>query len=587
LGLKNRIRVRVHHPGVDMQITQERQAKWDALSQPYEVLVIGGGIVGAGILRAAAQTGLRALLVEAHDFASGTSSRSSKMVHGGLRYLSSGRLKLTLESVRERQRLLSQGGGLVSPLEILLISYRGDRPPGWVFNLGLMVYDTLALKWAHESKSALEIEALCPQVQQQRLASGFRFYDAQTDDARLVLRVLEEGLLAGGAALNYARVEGLLRTRNGRVVGAQVRDMLSGQTAEVCASVVINATGAWADELRAHVGRTPRLRRLRGSHLFFPHAKFPIRQSVSFLHPADRRPVFAFPWEGVTLVGTTDVDLSADMQTDPRISPGEMAYLMQAVDAVFDCLELTPADVLSTLSGVRSVLDTGKADPSQEARDEVLWNEDGLVTITGGKLTMYCRMAQDTMRFIRPLISSSPPPSGEGREMKFRQGEGAFPPRPPGEGSETKFRRGEGKSCRALDLLDEAAFTALAQDYALPPALQLRLLGRYGLHAADLLRHAQPEELQPVGSSPTLWAELRWAAGHESVVHLDDLLLRRTRLGLLLPEGARAQLPLIRRLCQPELGWDDITWETEEAAYVQLWQRAYSPPSTNISRIHE
>ncbi len=532
-----------------MDQASERERLWDQVGGPWDVLIIGGGIVGAGLLREAARLGLRAMLVEGHDFASGTSSRSSKMVHGGLRYLSSGKIKLTMESVHERQRLLHEGRGLIDPLEFMLVSYKGDRPPAWIFAVGLMVYDTLAMRWEHERASVDELEGLCPEVGRDKLVGGFRFFDAQTDDARMVLRVLQEAVRAGGRALNYARLEGLLRRRDGRVCGAQVRDLVNGRTAEVQAAVVVNATGAWADELRAALGRRPRLRLLRGSHLIFPRQKLPINKVISFLHPQDRRPVFAFPWEGITLVGTTDVDHGAAMETDPHISDAEADYLLAAVERVFGCLNLKMGDVRATLAGVRSVLDTGKANPSKEGRDEVLWNEDGLVTITGGKLTMFRHMARTTLDFIRPHLPVHP----------------------------RLDRR-----ARALDLLDEVSFAALARQFDLNPALQLRLLGRYGHFAPELLRGAQAGELAPVGDSPSLWAELRWAACAEQVAHLEVLLLRRTRLGLLLPEGALGEMNRIREVCQAGLGWDEARWQAEISAYRALWQRAYSPPPEKI-----
>jgi glycerol-3-phosphate dehydrogenase len=523
----------------------DREKMWSEIGGPWDVLIVGGGIVGVGLLREIANVGLRALLVEAHDFSSGTSSRSSKMVHGGLRYLSTGQIKLTMESVHERQRLLHQGRGLIDPLEILLVSYKGDRPPAWIFGVGLMIYDTLAMKWNHERESVDDVELLCPAVERDKLAGGFRFFDAQTDDSRMVLRVLQEGVRAGGKALNYARAEGLLRGRNGRVCGAQIRDEVTGRTAEAQAAVVVNATGAWADELRGMVDKKPRLRQLRGSHLFFPHGKLPVNKSISFLHPEDRRPVFAFPWEGVTLVGTTDVDHGRPMETDPRISAAEADYLMEAVDRTFGCLGLNLSDVRSTTAGIRSVLDTGKTNPSKESRDEVLWNEDGLVTITGGKLTMFRHMAQTTLRFIRPYLAAHPRPD---------------------------------RRARALNLLDEKEFAELARQFDLPPALQLRLLGRYGHFAPELLNAARTGDLQPIGESPTLWAELHWAAAAEQVVHLDDLLLRRTRLGLLLPEGGLGEMENIRQACQTSLDWSDDHWQSEWDAYQALWQRSYSPP---------
>ncbi|TLN23365.1 FAD-dependent oxidoreductase, partial [bacterium] len=251
------------------------------------------------------------------------------------------------------------------------------------------------------------------------------------------------------------------------------------------------------------------------------------------------------PWEGATLIGTTDVDHREAMSTDPAISAGEVDYLMEGLDYIFGASGLTANDVLSTFSGIRSVLDTGQANPSKESRDEVLWNENGLITITGGKLTMFRRMAQDTLRFVRLALPGRPWPDGR---------------------------------ARTLDPLDQAAFDLALEGASLDEALKLRLLGRYGVHAADLLRASRPGELDAVAGTPSLWAELRWAVQAEHVVHLEDLLLRRTRLGLLLPDGGAEVLPGARVLCQEELGWSDWRWQAEENAYRALWQRAYSLP---------
>ena len=192
-----------------------RERVWNALPGAWDLIVIGGGITGAGILREAARNGWRALLIEANDFGSGTSSRSSKLVHGGLRYLRDGKLRLTLVSVRERQQLLKQGRGLVNPLGFLLANYEADRIPSWVFGLGLILYDIMGLQWGHRQYDAELLRSFCPQLSPVGLEGGFRYFDAQTDDARLVLRVIREAVLAGGCALNYAQAEGLLTARNG------------------------------------------------------------------------------------------------------------------------------------------------------------------------------------------------------------------------------------------------------------------------------------------------------------------------------------------------------------------------------------
>ncbi len=226
--------------------TSGREAVWSRLSAPWDLLIIGGGITGAGILREATRSGLSALLVEQRDFGSGTSSRSSKLVHGGLRYLKQGNLRLTSESVHERERLVREGPGLVERLGFVLASYPGDRPGRLVYGTGLLVYDFLAGRWNHRHLSAEELRTLAPRISTEGLRGGFWFGDAETDDARLVFRVIREAVRGGAAALNYAAVEDLLVHR-GEVVGATVRDGLSDRAFEVRARAVVNATGAWAD----------------------------------------------------------------------------------------------------------------------------------------------------------------------------------------------------------------------------------------------------------------------------------------------------------------------------------------------------
>lgn len=519
-----------------------REEAWSQLDREFDLIVIGGGITGAGILREATRAGLKAALFEQGDFASGTSSRSSKLVHGGLRYLRNAQVKLTWESVHEREHLLREGRGLVTPLPFVMANLRGDRIPAWVFGIGLMMYDLLALKWNHAAYDAAGLRSLVPLLSAPELVSGYRYFDAQTDDARLVLRVIQEAVRDGALALNYAAVEGLLRAK-GPVTGAAVRDLApgAGRTAEVRARAVVNATGAWADGLRGQVGGRPRLRVLRGSHLFLPWAKLPLTRAVTFLHPRDGRPVFIFPWEGVTLVGTTDVDHASAPSTDLRISAAEADYLLAAVERLFPALGLRPGDVQSTLAGVRGVVGTGKADPSKESREFVLWNESGLLTVGGGKLTTFRLMAQTALRALRPALPEHPHP---------------------------------GRDERVLDPLpDEAGICARELD----PGLRLRLLGRYGEAACDLVEAAHPGELEAIGSSPSLWAELRWAARSEGVVHLDDLLARRLRLAINLPGGGVNDLERIRRIAQPELGWSDEHWEQEAGRYRRMWQDYYSP----------
>ncbi len=519
----------------------DRQQAWEVLQhQTWDVLVIGGGITGAGILRQCAQAGLQAALVEAHDFASGASSRSSKLVHGGLRYLKNAQIRVTLESVRERERLLRQGRGLIQRLGFLYACLEGDPLPGWMFGLGLVVYDLMAGQWSHRAYKVEDLRELCPPLSTPRLRGGYRYFDALTDDARLVLRLVREAVEDGALALNYAQATTFLRTHNGHVCGAVVEDT-SGESqrrVEVTARLVINATGAWADGLRELLGRPARLRPLRGSHLVLPFDRLPLRRAISFLHPRDGRPVFTIPWEGVVLFGTTDVDHRQPPQTDPTVSSAESDYLLEALQAAFPAQALEARDVLCVYAGLRPVVNTGQANPSKESREHVIWEEDGLLTVSGGKLTTFRIMARQALWAVRR-----------------RLGAVSYPPNAP-----------------ILNPLPaEAEIEALSR--VLPASHRLRWLARYGPRPFE--QEMAPADLEPIPFTPYLWAELRQAARAEAVVHLDDLLLRRLRLGLLLPRGGLDLLPHIRPRIQDVLGWEDARWDAEAAAYADLWERAY------------
>jgi glycerol-3-phosphate dehydrogenase len=249
-------------------------------------------------------------------------------------------------------------------------------------------------------------------------------------------------------------------------------------------------------------------------------------------------------------VGTTDLDHDQPLNAEPQITPDEVAYLMAAVEAQFPSLDLTLDDVISTFAGVRPVIGSGKADPSKESRDHVVWDEQGLLTVTGGKLTTFRKIALDALRAVRRRLPEMPDPQDD---------------------------------VPVLDPVD----VPLPNADALDAVQRQRLLGRYGAAAPDLTEAAQPGELEEIPGTETLWAELRWAARSEAVEHLDDLLLRRTRLGILLPKGGREILPEVRTICQRELSWDDARWEAEVAAYLELLDCCYSlPPQDSIPDWH-
>jgi len=518
-----------------------RQQVWQSLDQQWDILIIGGGITAAGILRRAVQEGYRTLLVEAQDFASGTSSKSSKLIHGGFRYLRNRQFDVTKESVREREWLLKEARDLVTPLGFLMPSPQ-DRKISSQYGVGVVLYDLLAPKWQHSKLSESQLLRKCPELMAEDLKGGYLYYDAVMDDTRVVLRMIREAVAAGGSAINYAKATTLLRDSNGQVCGVVLVDQSPGSLGdkEVKANVVINATGPWSDELRSELGVPARLRKLRGSHLVFPRERLPLKQAVTLLHPRDHRAMFAIPWEGVTLVGTTDLDHTFPLaQGEPYTTEEEIGYILQAASATFPRLDLGRADILSTFSGLRPVVNTGQADPSKESRAHVIWEEAGMLTVTGGKYTTFRIMAEQALQHAMPRL---PYPSDPSKRKRYFASLPAS--RPPAGISLAQYRY---------------------------------LLGRYGQEINDLLACAHNGENQSIHDLPNFWSELRWAARNGAVEHLDDLLLRRVRLGMLLPGGASDDLARVRMIAQPELGWDDERWQQEVTRYNELYRRSYSP----------
>jgi glycerol-3-phosphate dehydrogenase len=326
-----------------------------------------------------------------------------------------------------------------------------------------------------------------------------------------------------------------------RVSGVRMDDVESCQSFEVKARAVINATGVWADGLRAEVGGKPMLRPLRGSHLVTPYWRLPVAQSISLMHPQDGRPVFFYPWEGATLIGTTDIDHRDDLQQEASITEQEIDYLLLAVNDHFPHSALTRVDIVACYAGVRPVVDDGSGNPSKAPREHVVLDEAGLITVCGGKLTTFRTMAQDALALAADKVGKP-------------------------------FARDEG-----------AVFSpAAALDPRWSGALRWRLAARYGFRAAQFGAMAENGDFETVPGTQTLWLELRIAALHEAVVHLDDLLLRRTRLGILLARGGLDHEPRIRALCQKALGWGDARWQAEVARYRALIEAHYSLPAPSM-----
>lgn len=511
------------------------------LKQTWDLIIIGGGITAAGILREAVRMGLQTLLLEQRDFAWGTSSRSSKLVHGGLRYLKEGKIFLTKIAVEEREFLLQDAPGLVEPLPFLLPVYEDQRPGKRLLKIGLSIYDLMAHEKQHRFYDATEFARLMPIVKREGLLGGFHYTDAQTDDARLVLRLIHESIAAGATALNYTTATEILRDHAGNVSGVKLKDTETHAAKTLTAKTVINATGCWAEKLHPSPDPRRHLRPLRGSHLVFPADILPIDQGFGFIHPTDKRSVFITPWEGAILIGTTDLDHSKDLAREPKITAEEIDYLMTGVKSVFPSLDVARHHCIAAFAGIRPVLSEGKEDPSEESREHVVWVDKGLVTVTGGKLTTFRRLAWDALKSARPFLPSANLP--DHKTMIFAE----VPQESP-------------------------------QKHGLTSFAWRRLYGRYGKAADLLVTQAASKDLSAIPGTHTLWAELPFVARNETIRHLDDLLLRRVRIGLLTPHGGLQHMKRIKRLCQPMLPWNRQRWKEEIKAYTDLWYATYALP---------
>lgn len=525
-------------------MTRDRD-DWLDLDQSWDLVIIGGGITGAGVLFRAAQAGFKALLVEGRDFASGTSSRSGRMIHGGIRYLREHQFGVSRHSVQERERLLRDMPGLVNRAPISYLCMPSDHSPCWRLGADVLLYEAFARRLRSGWMGAQRTRAEEPLIGAEGLQGSYAYCEGLTDDSRLVLRVLADAVRLGATCRNYTRAVQLQRREDGTVVGVALEDVRpehKGRTLEICSRVVVNATGYRADELRSQVGGARRIRMARGSHLNFQWERFPLRKGICYYHPRDQRIQFAMPWKGVVIAGTTDLDHDLENEAasgEPAITEVEVDYILEGLRHVFPEGQLSSRDVISTFSGVRPIISGGADSPSQESRRHAVWDEYGLITIAGGKLTTFRLMAEDVLkrvrRYLRPLDA----------------------PRP----------------------LQAPSIEGVVHDTPLKPSELAELAGRYGKDIEGLIADSNPAELEEIGHTGTYWAEIRWAARMEQVVHLDDLMLRRVRLGLLLPDGAAPQLEHIRSLVTPELGWGETRWLQEFEDYRQLWRSSYSLPA--------
>ena len=535
-----------------------RRAALEALARDtFDVLVVGGGINGAGIARDAAMRGLRVAVVERGDFASGTSSRSSKLIHGGLRYLEQGHVRLVLEAVRERERLRRLAPHLVRPQEFIFPIYR-DGPVGRLtLAAGLWAYDVLAGLWnvhRHHMLGRAALEAAEPALRRDGLVGAGQYWDCRTDDARLVLETMMSAAGEGAVVLSYAEVTAFER-EGGRISAARVTDRVGETDLVVRARVFVNAAGPWVDRVAALDGpAAPRLRLTKGVHVVVPRARVKNRAAVVLHAVRDRRVMFAIPWGEQTLVGTTDTDHPGGPDVPPTVDRDDVDYLLETVNHYFPDARLTSADVLGAFAGLRPlVAPRGPAtlSPSSVSREqEIFTSSGGLITIAGGKLTTYRLIAASVVDRVVAALHAA----GDGRRFgRCRTGSVPLP--------------GGGQPP------DEVIANALSRDgHGVAPAIVGHLANRYGTRLADLLRLVAGDRrlAEPiVGGLPDVRAEVVEAVGREWAVTVEDVLRRRT--GVALRDGADGERAAtdVAALMGQSLGWDDEAARTAARRYAE------------------
>lgn len=534
----------------------ERASAWRRFrEESFDLLVVGGGITGAGIARDAALRGLRVALVEKGDFASGTSSGSSQLVHGGLRYLEHLDFDLVFEALRERWTLLRTAAPFVRPLTFLFPVYEGGTLSPRKLHAGVWLYDLLS--WgrkieAHRKVDPRRIGELEPGLRRTGLRGVMRFADATTDDARLTLLTVRSAAAAGAAASNRAELVSFTLEAD-RVVGGEVRDALTGDRATVRARFVVNAAGVWAERLLGLTGHPVRriLRPSRGSHLVFPHGRLPVRHAIIHESPhEDERILFVIPWDGFTLVGTTEVDFTGELDR-PQAAPSEVEYLLTSANALFPRANLRRQDACGTYAALRPLFEEGAEPTGALSREHtILEGPAGMATIVGGKLTTYRAMAEELVDLAVERLRDPAGPRPADCATEETPLDGALPP----DEIPELLRRIE----------------VAARPLSLAPPLGERLLHHYGAYALEVLRLAaeRPEWAEPLAPRiPHLGAEAAFAARHEMVGSLGDFLLRRTRL--VYGAGDR-DLAVARRaaaILAEELDWDDARVDHELQRY--------------------
>ena len=509
-----------------------------------DLAIIGGGINGAGIAVQAAQAGLSVTLLEKGDFASGTSSKSTKLIHGGIRYLEQGRLGLVFEALHERKRLLKIAPHLVHPIPFLLPCYKEDERPPWMVKVGLWLYDLLAGPHniaRHKWFSPVQALQLAPSLNPENLVGCGLYYDAQVNDARLVLENILGAEEKGAHCFNYCRVTGLEPMPH--QVRVFYKSELSGEEGSIAASCLVNASGPWANQTAKLVSSdsVPIVRPTRGTHLVVPQVLSD--HAVLVMSPKDRRVTFVIPWRGYSLVGTTDLDDDGNPD-EVRPREEEVTYLLKEASRVFPKVAWNPGKVLSGFAGLRPLAWAGEGHASSVSREDKILVQGNVLTIVGGKLTTYHSMARKSVERILKRLGKNP--------------------------SGNKLDRLPGTPDKPWDLFLKDETSKWIAGYGLLQDQVAHLAGLYGQKAGEVLGQAQKnprllERLCP--SRPEILAQVAYAVLKEKALHLEDVLLRRLEIGYS-PQGRGEAAEKASRLMAELLHWNDKARQAELDRYL-------------------
>lgn len=541
--------------------TQQREK---LQSEQFDLLIIGGGITGSGIALDAVTRGMNTALVEMQDFAAGTSSRSTKLVHGGLRYLKQFEVAMVAEVGKERAIVYENGPHVTTPEWMLLPFHEGGTFGKFTTSIGLRVYDLLAGVKRKERRKMLTVDETInkePLVKREGLKGGGYYVEYRTDDARLTIEVAKKAAEFGAKLMNYAKVVDFIY-ENGKVAGAIIEDRLTKEQFSIKAKKIVNAAGPWVDNLREKDGskKGKTLKLTKGAHIVLDQARFPLKQAVYFDTP-DGRMVFAIPREGKAYVGTTDTFYDSD-PVNPKMTTADRAYIIEAINYMFPEVNISEQDVESSWAGVRPLIHEVGKDPSEISRKDEIWvSESGLITIAGGKLTGYRKMAEMVLDRVAAQFE-------EEHGIKY-------------DSSQTKHLPISGGDMGGSANLDSFIKTEAAQGVQLGLDQQTaeKLVQMYGTNVGKLYKiiENKGKEANKFNLPTEVYAMLVYSVEQEAAATPVDFLLRRTGAILFNIQGAKAWKQGVVSYMKETFGWDDGQTEHFEAEADAAIEEAQTP----------